>query len=271
MCNFHDPRIINLRRSLGMEGFGIYQALMICLSDDGKPLSADCEAFAYEFRVDADKVRAVIYDFDLFVVEDGMFRHRDLGIPTKRKSMSTKERAKVAAEARWSGNSNRCGDVQLEMFQPDPPCEITPAEVVSEPCEPPPKRVRPKSPTDPAVRPCTDAFVELYKQRYGEVYAWSPTDAKMTKLAISKIRAKMPEQERCDTEKVTNNYRTFVGLVMRINDKFIQDNMSPKLIESKFNELYIRLKNENKSGSRIGNQISSDALSQAISGLYDPG
>ncbi|MBC2575199.1 Lin1244/Lin1753 domain-containing protein [Peptostreptococcus canis] len=69
----NSDKIIKLRMKLGMEGYGIYFALLERLRDEKEYKSLrDYEILAFDFRVDVEKIRSVVEDFDLFEIsEDG--------------------------------------------------------------------------------------------------------------------------------------------------------------------------------------------------------
>lgn len=70
-----DSKIVRLRRKFGMEGYGIYFAIIEMLREDSahKLLLSGFEDIAYDLRVDVAKVESVVKDFDLFVIENDYF------------------------------------------------------------------------------------------------------------------------------------------------------------------------------------------------------
>lgn len=70
-----DPKCIKLRRTLGLEGYGIFWVLIEMLRDSNDyklPLSSVPD-IAYDARISEDKILSVINDFDLFETDNGMF------------------------------------------------------------------------------------------------------------------------------------------------------------------------------------------------------
>lgn len=71
----HDSKIVKLRRKYGMEGYGIYFAIVEMLREDSahKRHISSFEDIAYEIQVDPSTVKSVITEYDLFVIEDDYF------------------------------------------------------------------------------------------------------------------------------------------------------------------------------------------------------
>jgi hypothetical protein len=97
----HDPKIINLIMRHGMTGVGIYWCLIEMLHEEGGYISlSECERIAFELRTDIDKIKSVIYDFELFKNDDKiMYSESALLRIEIRKNKSTK--ASESANARW--------------------------------------------------------------------------------------------------------------------------------------------------------------------------
>ena len=71
----NDIKIVRLRRALGMEGYGIYFALIEILREQHNymlPLTAITD-IAFDLHSSEEKVKAVVASYDLFFVEDNQF------------------------------------------------------------------------------------------------------------------------------------------------------------------------------------------------------
>ena len=69
--SFYDYKIIKMRSKLGMEGYGIFWAVLeLLFTEENKLCIDDYEPLAYSLQCDAVKLKAVIDDFVLFVVQD---------------------------------------------------------------------------------------------------------------------------------------------------------------------------------------------------------
>jgi hypothetical protein len=71
----NDIKILRLRRSLGLEGYGIYFCLIEMLreQDDYKMSMSSIPDVAFELHASDEKVKAVICAFDLFVIDNDEF------------------------------------------------------------------------------------------------------------------------------------------------------------------------------------------------------
>ena len=98
----NDIRIIKLRASLGYEGYGIFWSVLeLLFSEENKICTNQYDILAYGLQCDPDKLRSVIEDFDLFVIEDGCFYSRRLNNHIEQ--INTKSiKAKENANKRWN-------------------------------------------------------------------------------------------------------------------------------------------------------------------------
>ena len=113
----NDIRIIKLRSSLGYEGYGIFWSVLeLLFSEENKICTNQYDILAYGLQCEPDKLRAVIEDFDLFVIEDGCFYSRRLNNHIEqinKKSIKAKENANkrwnnaVAMQPHSNGNASK--------------------------------------------------------------------------------------------------------------------------------------------------------------------
>lgn len=103
--SFTDIKIIKMRSKLGIESYGIFWALLeLLFNEENKLCVDDYSVLAFSLQCDADKLKSVIEDFDLFVIEDDCFYSKRLNnhIDTiNSKSIKAKE----SASKRWN-NAN---------------------------------------------------------------------------------------------------------------------------------------------------------------------
>ncbi len=103
--SFTDIKIIKMRARLGIESYGIFWALLeLLFNEENKLCIDDYSVLAFNLQCDADKLKSVIEDFDLFVIEDGCFYSKRLNehIDTIN---SKSAKAKESASKRWN-NAN---------------------------------------------------------------------------------------------------------------------------------------------------------------------
>ena len=101
----NDLKLIRLRSVGGFEFYGIYFALLeLLFSEENKICIEDYDALAFGLQCDANKLKQVIEDFDLFVIEDNCFYSKRLNNHIEEinnKSIKAKENA----NKRWN-NAN---------------------------------------------------------------------------------------------------------------------------------------------------------------------
>lgn len=99
--SFNDYKIIKLRSKLGIEAYGIFWAVLeLLFNEENKLCIDDYDALAFSLQCDPAKLKQVIEDFDLFVVEDGCFYSKRLN--NHLEDINTKSnKAKENANKRW--------------------------------------------------------------------------------------------------------------------------------------------------------------------------
>lgn len=75
---FSDEKILDLRSSLGIEGYGIYWALIELLHQNNGKMQLLSKRLAFAIQVNEQNLMSVINDFNLFIVEDGYFYSKRL-------------------------------------------------------------------------------------------------------------------------------------------------------------------------------------------------
>ena len=75
----NDLRIIKLRAKLGYEGYGIFWSVLeLLFTEENKLCLDDYTEIAFGLQCDPEKLKQVIEDFDLFVLDGGCFYSRRL-------------------------------------------------------------------------------------------------------------------------------------------------------------------------------------------------
>ena len=69
----NDDKIKQLIRRHGMEGYGVYWAIVEDLYQNANAMRTDCDGIAYDLHVHSDLVRSVLFDFNLFIHDGDMF------------------------------------------------------------------------------------------------------------------------------------------------------------------------------------------------------
>ena len=100
-----DIRIIKLRSTLGYAGYGVFWAVLeLLFTEENKICTSQYDIIAFGLQCDANKLRSVIEDFDLFVIEDGCFYSRRLNKHIEEINLKSKK-AKESVSKRWN-NTN---------------------------------------------------------------------------------------------------------------------------------------------------------------------
>jgi hypothetical protein len=98
----NDIKLIKVRSKYGYEGFGIYFALIeLLFSEDNKLCVDDYETLAFGLNCNADILKDIILNFDLFIVDDNCFYSKRLDNTLdeiNKRSLKASENAKK----RWS-------------------------------------------------------------------------------------------------------------------------------------------------------------------------
>lgn len=101
----NDLKLIKLRKCGGWEYYGIYFAILeLLFSEENKLCIEDYETLAFGLQCDTDKLKQVIEDFDLFVIEGNCFYSKRLYEHIEEINLKSKK-AKESVNKRWS-NTN---------------------------------------------------------------------------------------------------------------------------------------------------------------------
>ena len=95
-----DEKIKKLIRFHGMEGYGIYWAIVEELYNNANALRTDYEGIAYALRVDGKTIKTIINDYELFIIDGEYFG--SLSIEKRLDERSAKSaKARDSANKRW--------------------------------------------------------------------------------------------------------------------------------------------------------------------------
>lgn len=96
-----------------------------------------------------------------------------------------------------------------------------------------------------AAHRCRLAFEQQYLQFKGEEYYYAAKDANAVKQLIDKIKTKMSDDLKENEDELVQNFTVFIQAIIHSGkvERWILDNLSLPVINSKFNEIYSQLKN----------------------------
>ena len=101
----NDYRIVKMRSKLGMEGYGIFWAILEMLfTEENKLCIEDYDSLAFGLQCDPKLLKQVIEDFDLFIIEDNCFYSRRLNNQIEEINNKS-NKAKENAKKRWNNAS----------------------------------------------------------------------------------------------------------------------------------------------------------------------
>jgi len=100
-----DVKIKNLIRKHGMLGYGIYWSIVEDLYNNANALQTNYESIAYDLRIDENVAKSIINDFDLFVINNGLFGSLSVQSRLDKRAEKSK-RATDSANIRWGNNAN---------------------------------------------------------------------------------------------------------------------------------------------------------------------
>ena len=100
----NDEKIKRLIRKHGMQGYGVFWAIIEDLYNNANALRTDYDGIAYDLRSDSDIVKSVINDFDLFVFDGEFFGSKSVQERLEQRN-SKSESARKSASYRWK-NAN---------------------------------------------------------------------------------------------------------------------------------------------------------------------
>ena len=247
----NDEKLLAVRRKLGMEGYGIYWAIIEKLREANEySMSSQYDDIAWDLRVREEKVRSVIEDFELFVFADGKFTSERLLSDMhewnkKKKAMS--DGGKSAMEKRWSQSAETTTVPQNPADIPTCPPAPNPT---SDSKKGKPGRKKYSAEETALHSKCKESFSELYQRYKGADYYWQAKDMAAVVGILKQIRFQMPEDEKDNLDLVAYNFQIFTQAVMTRADDWVRKNVTPSLINSKFNEIYTQLKNSTRNGNK---------------------
>ena len=114
----NSDKLMKVRMKLGAEGYGIFFMLIERLrEEEGYKSTIDYDTLAFDLRVEPEKVKQVVENYDLFkFTEDGKYFYSDSFNERMEKmdvrAQQRKSKAKKAAEARWNKQSEDTSNAQ---------------------------------------------------------------------------------------------------------------------------------------------------------------
>ncbi len=119
----NDDKVKLLIRKHGLEGYGIFWAIIEDLYNNNNSMRIDYEGIAYELRVQESKVKSIINDFELFTVNETHFGSHSIERRIDERDAKSKK-ARLNANKRWGVDESRvtssvCTFYVIEMRKDD--------------------------------------------------------------------------------------------------------------------------------------------------------
>ena len=106
----NSDKLLKVRMDLGAEGYAIYFMILERLREEDDYISKnDYMMIAYDLRVDEEKVKKVINDYDLFIVDDGVFYSKSFMERMNIKDLK-RLKAQESINKRWDKEKNKRND-----------------------------------------------------------------------------------------------------------------------------------------------------------------
>ena len=102
-----DNKIKRLISKHGLVGYGLFWAIIEDLYNNANALPTDYESIAFDLRTDEVLVSSVIKDFDLFIIDNGMFGSSSIERRLNERNEKSKK-AKESANLRWQKHKEQC-------------------------------------------------------------------------------------------------------------------------------------------------------------------
>ena len=112
------------------------------------------------------------------------------------------------------------------------------------------KEKKPKEPPH-AVTRYDKAFEEIYQQHTGQPFAWSRRENVAVNAIVGKISTIMVAQGQIPTDDAKlDAFKWFIRKIITVGDEWMKANLTPHIIDSKFNEYYQRIKSQENGTAR---------------------
>lgn len=223
-----DPKCERLIWEMGMEGYGIFWALLEVLRvqpDYTYPL-ANIPIVAYKYRADVDKMRRVVLDFDLFtIVEDKIFFSN--GLLNRMRPMDearniARESGKKGAAKRWKNRVENRDPNRVQMATPIGPLMASKVnkskekESIKEDCKGEETSADNSAEgmsaggSAPAPHKYSESFLKFQKWITDNAPRVAKMKEPMTEEQSQKLKDKYPTEQICEVLQAMHNYEPLI-------------------------------------------------------------
>jgi len=144
----------------GMEGYGIFWAIVENLYSNGNSLPTDYNMIAFDLRTTPEKIKSIVEDFQLFFITESTFKSKS--VERRLKELNIKSnKAKASALKRWSNKASNANALQTHS-------EGTPNAMQSESEGNAIKEIKEKEKKEKEIKIPFGEFWELYGKKVGD-------------------------------------------------------------------------------------------------------
>ena len=109
----NDEKIKKLIRKHGMQGYGVFWAIVEELYNNANALQLDYEGIAFDLRTDCDIVKSVLHEFDLFVFNGDYFGSQSVENRINERNDKS-QKARNSAYSRWNKDKKDANALQTQ-------------------------------------------------------------------------------------------------------------------------------------------------------------
>ena len=107
----NDEKIKRLIRKHGMQGYGVFWAIVEELYNNANALQLDYDGIAFDLRTESDLVKSVLHDFQLFVINGDYFGSQSVENRIIERNDKS-QKARNSAYSRWNKDKKDANAIQ---------------------------------------------------------------------------------------------------------------------------------------------------------------
>lgn len=246
----NDPKLQKVLMKLGHEGKSVYWDLVEMLYEEGGYLDLkECENYAFALRTNNDCIIKLVSDFELFKSNDKNFWSESVLRRLDKRDEKSKK-ASASAKTRWDkanalkkdANASKSDAIKERKGKEKKEKKLFTVASLTAPQ------------SGEVTKEVKKFFLELYSKEYGTEYYFQAKDGTKNQEIVKKIYFKMKEKEGREiftVEEVVDSTKFFLSACLMSADSWLKSNFNLSNIDSKFNDIYINIKNYSNNGKRI--------------------
>ena len=263
----NDPELQRVLLKLGHEGKSVYWDLVEMLYENGGFLFlSQCEVYAFALHTKPELIQSLVKDFNLFKTKGDRF-YSDSVIKRMNKRIEKSEKARRSAMQRW-GVENETVEEEPQS-EPIADVEQPLCERIETGCEGNAIKEKESKVKESKVKKIKEnkslfftllkeTFLELYHQKTGQDYYFSAKDAGQLAQLEKKLEHSIKTSGKTPDEQIMRD--SLRVMVLSHGQRWIDDNLSISIINSKYNEIVAAIRQRRGGGALSG--IKAELLEQ---------